>query len=188
MKRLALLLCCPAILAFGADLASVKNVYLLKMSKGMDQFLANRLTSEHVFLIVTDPKLADAILTDQIGEGFESKFNELYPPPPPPPEPVATPAKTEKQEKAEKGAPASKPVPKTEDSESTMAMFSEAANKLPLLTSAFGRGKGTLFLVDTKSKEVLWSTFELPRDASSHQLDRTANDIVSRLKHDLKRK
>ena len=70
----------------------------------------------------------------------------------------------------------------------TMSLFSDTANKLTPLTSSFGRSQGTLFLVDAKSKEVVWSTFDPPKDGSSRQLDRTANDIVSRLKHDLKRK
>jgi hypothetical protein len=170
------------VLAFGADLTAVKNVYVLKMSKGMDQYLANRMTSEHLFQIVTDPKLADTILTDQIGEGFEAKLKALYPPPPEVTEPEEKaeepPSKADKSAKASKG----------DDTVSTMALFSDTANKLTPLSSSFGRSQGTLFLVDAKSKEVVWSTFDPPKDGSSRQLDRTANDIVSRLKHDLKRK
>jgi len=179
MKRLALLLCCPALLAFGADLAGVKNVYVLKMSRGMDQYLANRLTNEHLFQIVTDPKLADAILTDQIGDSFQAKLNELYPPPPPP-QPEQKPEKEEKSDKADKK--------KAGDELDAMAMFSEASNKLAPVTSSFGRSKGTLFLVDAKSKEVVWSTYDPPKDSTSRQLDRTANDIVSRLKRALQKK
>src|ERR1039458_380143 len=80
MKRLVLLFCCSAAMLCAADLASVHTVYLLKMAKGLDQFLANRLTSDHVFQIVTDPKLADAVFTDQIGEGFQAKLEEMFPP------------------------------------------------------------------------------------------------------------
>ena len=61
MKRLALLFSCSAVVLCAADLASVKNVYVLKMARGLDQYLANRLTADHVFQIVTDPKLADAV-------------------------------------------------------------------------------------------------------------------------------
>jgi len=178
MKRLALLLSFPAVLAFGADLASVKNVYVLRMSKGMDQYLANRLTNQRLFQIVTDPKLADAILTDQIGEGFEAKLRDLYPPPP----------SAEPEEKEEVDKPA-KPA-KSDEPPNTMSMFAETAGKLPPITvnSSFGHARGTLFLVDPKTKEVVWSTYEPPKDASSRQMDRTANDIVSRLKHDLNKK
>ena len=55
------------------------TVYLLKMSSGLDQYLANRLTADHVFQVVTDPKLADAVFTDQIGEGFQMKLDEIVP-------------------------------------------------------------------------------------------------------------
>jgi hypothetical protein len=177
MKRIALLLSCSAALAFGTDLASVKNVYLLKMQKGFDQYLANRLTNEHLFQIVTDPKLADAILTDQIGEGFQAKMDELFPPPPPP-EPPAKP--DEKSDKPEKSA----------DTQNMAQMLGDSINKLPSLSasSSFGRAKGTVFLVDAKSKEVVWSTYDPSKDSTSRQMDRTANDIVSRLKRDLKKK
>ena len=60
-------------------------------------------------------------------------------------------------------------------------------NKLanPALTSTFGRAKGTVFLVDVQSRQVIWSVYDTPKDSSSRQLDRTASDIVNRLKRDL---
>jgi hypothetical protein len=177
MKRLALLLSLSAVFAFSSGLTDVKSVYLLRMAKGMDQYLANRLTNEHVFQIVTDPKIADAIFTDQIGAGFEARMTELLPPPPAAdPEPKAD--KPEKGDKADKEEP------------STAALLAEAAGKVPSMTStsSFGRAKGTLFLVDAKSKEVLWSTYNPSKDATSKEMDRTANDIVSRLKKDLSKK
>src|SRR5664279_1621574 len=81
MKRFALLFSCSAAMLCAADLATVHTVYLLKMSKGLDQFLASRLISDHVFQIVTDPKLADAVFTDQLGEGFQAKLEEFFPTP-----------------------------------------------------------------------------------------------------------
>jgi hypothetical protein len=183
MKWFALLLPCAAGLAFGSDLDAVKNVYLLKMSRGMDQYLANRLTNEHVFQIVTDPKLADAILTDQIGEGFEAKMVELFPPP----EPVEKPAKAENPEKPEKAEKGDK-TNKVANNQNIMDMLGDTVNKLPTLSSSFGHAKGTLFLVDAKSKEIVWSTYDVPKDATSRQMDRTATDIVSRLKRELKKK
>ena len=67
--------------------------------------------------MVTDPKLADAVFTDQLGAGFEQKLDELYPPP------------VDKDSgKADKN---DKPAPHI---------------------STFGRGKGTIFLVDLKSR------------------------------------
>ncbi|MGA3202700.1 MAG: hypothetical protein ABSF12_09420, partial [Bryobacteraceae bacterium] len=55
------------------ELAEIKTVYLLPMSNALDQFLAIRLTKGGVVQVVTDPKLADAILSDYVGTGLEEK-------------------------------------------------------------------------------------------------------------------
>src|ERR1700689_448778 len=60
------------------ELAEIKTVYLLPMSNALDQFLAIRLTRGGVVQVVTDPKLADAILSDYIGTSLEEKLNALY--------------------------------------------------------------------------------------------------------------
>ncbi len=147
---------------FGAELPAVHSVYLMPMSKALDQYLANRITNEHVFQVVTDPKVADAIFTDRIGEAFEEKLADLKGNP----EPVAPAAATT--------APGALPT--------------ETANKLsnPANASTFGRGKGTVFLVDPKTHQVLWSTYQAAKGTGATDLDRTASDIVSRLKRDLK--
>src|SRR5882724_6286709 len=93
---LALFAACLAA-AINPDLKHVSTVYILPMSSGMDQFLANRLTTMGVFQVVTDPQKADALITDRIGEPFQLKFDELYPPPAPP-----KPVKDEKSAKDEK--------------------------------------------------------------------------------------
>jgi hypothetical protein len=64
--------------AYGAELGEIKTVYLLPMSRGLDQFLAERLTSQQVLQVVTDPKKADAIFTDRVGANFEQSIEELY--------------------------------------------------------------------------------------------------------------
>jgi hypothetical protein len=74
MKQVALFLICSGLTLAGAELSSVHTVYLLPMGSALDQYLANRLTSEHVFQVVTDPKLADAVFTDRIGSAFEEKL------------------------------------------------------------------------------------------------------------------
>src|SRR5437588_8805686 len=61
--------------AVNPQLRQVNTVYILAMTGGMDQFLANQLTSLGVFQVVTDPQKADAILTDRLGELFENKLN-----------------------------------------------------------------------------------------------------------------
>jgi hypothetical protein len=169
MKRLAFLFSCSAALACATDLARVHTVYLLKMAKGLDQYVASRLAEDHVFQVVTNPKFADTVLTDQIGEGFEMKMDELFPPP-----------------EATKPAP----KPKPEEGDSMADLLTDTVNKLrnPAANSGFGRARGTIFLVDAKSRRVIWSVYEHPRDEwTSEALDRTAKDIVNRLKDDLKK-
>jgi hypothetical protein len=180
MKRLVLLLSCSGALLGGAELSGVHTVYVLSMSKGLDQYLANRLTNGHVFQVVTDPKLADAFLTDRVGESLQAKLEEIFPPPAP--------------EKAapEKPAPAAEKASKADKDKEppSNSLVGDTVNKLdtPGTSSSFGRGKGTVFLVDAKSRQVVWSVYELAKGSSAKELDRTASDIVSRLKRDLKGK
>lgn len=136
-----------ASIVLGADtLTPVHSVYLLPMSGGLDQYLANRLAGAHLFMIVTDPKLADAIFTDQLGEAFEQKFATLYPPP---------------------------------DADDADA---KDDNKPQPHASSFGRGRGTVFLVDVKSHAVIWSLYEKRSGSKPAMLDRTAVHIVQQLK------
>jgi hypothetical protein len=167
MKRLAFLFSCSAAMLSAADLANVHTVYVLKMAKGLDQFLANRLISDHVFQIVTDPKLADAVFTDQLGEGFQMRLEEFSPTP-----------------ESDKPAPPPK-ADKTADEPNPL--LGDTVNKLsnPASSSSFGHNKGTVFLVDAKSRHVVWSMYQPPKGSTSKQMDRTANDIVSRIKKDL---
>jgi hypothetical protein len=160
MKRLSFLLACCGALTFAAELSTVHSVYILSMSHGFDQFLANSLTNGHTFQVVTDATKADAILTDHIGQTFETQVGALLPAPPPP------------------------PAPKVEKKESTGPELPEAS-KIPPPPSTMSRSRGTLFLVDVKSRQVLWSAYATPKSLDSKELDRTASDIVSRLKKDL---
>ena len=139
----------------------VHSVYVMPMSQGMDQFLANRLAAEHAFQVVSELKLADAVLTDRIGASLNASLDALAPKPAP---------VEDKDKDAKKGLV----VQNTLDN--------------PSLSATFGRGKGTFFLVDAKSRQVLWSTYDPPKSGIAKELDRTAADIVNRLKKDLKRK
>lgn len=142
-----------AVLLSGAGPTGVRSVYLFPMVGGLDQYLANHLTVSHIYQVVSDPKLADAIFTDYIGEAFEYRLEHINPPPPPEKDPDAD-----------------------DDENATVKSSAE-----PPRASTFSRGKGTIFLVDAKSKQVLWSVYEKPRDTSSKQLNRTAQRIVTRL-------
>jgi hypothetical protein len=186
MKRFLLLLACSGAFAFAADLASARTVYVLSMSRGLDQYLANRLTNGHVLQVVTDPTLADVIFTDHIGDAFQAQLESISPTPvaeeeeapPVKPDPKADAAKSDPSKADAKDAPPSG------------SMFGPTVNKLanPALASTFGRNKGTIFLVDAKTREVIWSVFDPPKSFGGKEMDRTASDIVSRLKKDLQKK
>lgn len=158
----------------GAQLANVHSVYLLPMGSGLDQYLANRITAAGLFQVVTDPKKADAVFTDRIGEGLEARLAELYPEPPKaqPAEPKPAPAAAKTDEETKPQTPA-----EAKPKESSAPRI-----------SSFGKGKGTIFLVDPRSRVVLWSVYERPKNSSSPELDRTAGHIVERLQRKLKGK
>ncbi len=173
VMRLAAVLLCGFFAAgsgFGADdaparpaLAQVKTVYLLPMTNGLDQYLANRITRGGVLQVVTEPEKADAIMTDRLGPAFERKAEELF--------------------------PARKPAAEPKKDEGT----AEAQNRFPgnagtIFSSSFGRAKGTVFLVSAKNGSVLWSVFEQQAGTRPGDLDRTAEKIVKTIQQDLKRK
>lgn len=158
--------------ALNPQLKQVTTVYILAMSSGMDQYLANRLTTLGVFQVVADPQKADAIITDRLGEPFEAKLKELYPPPPPP-----VPVKDEKGDKDGKAAKSDKASKDDKDS------IAEATGAQRV--SSFNRGRGNIFIVDRKSRNVLWSIYERPKDSTPGELSKTAERVVKRLKDDL---
>jgi hypothetical protein len=169
MKRLMLSFILSGAVLAAAGLADVRKVYMLPMSNSLDQYLANRLTNEHVFEVVADPALADAIFTDRLGEAFEARLAELLPGPEA--DKPAAPPPDEKDKKAEiRGDIGGEPV-----------------NKLakPGAGTSFSRSRGTIFLVDAKSKLVVWSAFEPASDNRAKQMDRTASQLVSRIKREL---
>ena len=149
--------------AVNPQLKQVNTVYILAMGGGMDQFLANQITASGVFQVVTDPKMADAIITDRLGEFFETKLAELYPRPAP-----AAPPPDE----------AKKPG---DDKKNGLDLGAGGASRV----SSGSRGKGNLFIVDRKSRSVLWSIFEPPKDSTPAELSKTAGKVVKRLKIDL---
>jgi hypothetical protein len=155
-----------ALAAVNPQLKQVNTVYILAMTGGMDQFLANQITASGVFQVVTDPKNADAIITDRLGESFESKLKELYPPPAPPAPAPAPPADDDKQ--------------KADGKKNALDLGAGAQR-----VNSGARGKGNLFIVDRKSRNVLWSVFEPPKDTTPGELSKTAEKVVKRLKLDL---
>ena len=160
---------------------------MLPMAHSFDQFIAERLTRMHVFPVVTDPAKADTVITDHVGAGLESRLKELYPPPPAPE--VKEAAKAAAKEAAKEAAKANAEAPRSgadvlPPASGPMAAFGDASNKVaqPGNMATFGRGRGTIFLVDVKSRQVLWSIFVSPKNNSPSELDSTAQYIVKHLK------
>jgi hypothetical protein len=172
----AVLSCTAAFASENLPLKQVQFVYILPMGSGMDQYLANKITRQALFQVVTDPQKADTIFTDRIGEPFERKLDELYPPPKPP--------KPEKPKKEGKEGDEKDAAAKTDEPESSKMMIS--TESVPQPSSSFGRGKGTYFLVDRKSRAVIWSTYDRTSNNQSDTMDKKAEQIITRLRHDLK--
>ena len=182
MKWAASLLCCINLAA--AELGAGRTVYLLPMGHSLDQFIANRLTRMHVLQVVADPAKADTIFTDQVGASLEDRLKELNTPPPDPEAIKAKQAAREqeaaKEKEKEKGQNGTLPY-------RPPSLLGETVNQADKAGSmgVSGRGRGTLFLVDVKSGQVLWSVFEKPKNTSPHELDHTAERVVKQLKEDL---
>jgi hypothetical protein len=183
MKFTAALLVGLAAIAAAAEkapVAQVHTVYLLPMTNGLEQYLANRLTNLKVFQVVADPDKADAVFSDLIGAALESRLDALFPEPAevePKPEPAAKapPAKGEK---------AVAEVKQPEEAVRDTSLKGNTATPV----SSFRRSKGTLFLLDAHKRVVLWSIYEVPKNSSSREMDRVAERIAGRLKHEIGKK
>ncbi len=176
MKRLLVLLGCTGALLCAGDLSTVRSVYVMPMARGLDQYLASRITSHGIFQVVTDPKLADAVIADRVGQALQAQLEIISPTP-----------KSPEQIEAEKAAKEAAKDKDVEKDTSVIEALRETAGKLesPAQNSAFGRSRGNVFLVETKSRLVLWSTYDPPKTNAARDLDRTASDIVARLKKDM---
>lgn len=168
MRWTALLLL--PVLAAAAEIggANVQTIYIMPMPHGLDQYIANQFTREHVLEVIADPARADAILTDRLGASLEDKLETLHPTPKP-----DKPKAADKSDKDSSDATDKPAGPKT---------FTEAE---PPHTSTFGGAKGTLFLVDAHSRVILWSLYEKPVSPNPRSLDGAAKRVVTRLKQDL---
>lgn len=134
-----------------AQALGVKTVYMLPMSGGLDQYLALQLTSRGVLQVVTDPKKADAIFTDGIGARLEDRLNELY--------------GAGEKDKADK------------DKSDKVGSSAYAQPTMRPLSSS----RGVVFLVNRTSRDVLWSTYERPKNTEPEELKHVAAKIVDRL-------
>ena len=156
------LLAAGALAAADPALMQVRNIYLLPMNGGMEQYLANKLTSSGRYQVVTDPADADVVLTDSIGKDFDDRMTELYPPPAPPEPP---------EEKKEGSA----------DDQTIGAALSEVAGSAKVQAAGMSRSRGNLFMVNRTTRRVMWSIYQRPRSSAPDEMDRTAKEIVARL-------
>ncbi len=159
MKWMFLLAAMAAVQAGAADrpeLAGIKTVYLLPMSSSLDQFLAVRLTKGGALQVVTDPNLADAIISDSIGAGLEDKLNSMY----------------GERKQADKDKDKDKDSDK--DKDQSQPAFAGAMG-------GAGRSKGAVFLIDRKTRSVIWSDYVRPKSAQPEELNRVADKVATQL-------
>ncbi len=155
--------------AFAAGLGGIKTVYLLPMSNGLDQYLASQLTIDSVLQVVTDPQQADAVFCDRLGEGLEQRLADLY-------------GQKIKNDKAEPDKAGDKTDEKADDK-------ADAQSKNFARTGLQGQtSRGTVFLIDRRTRAVLWSNYEQPKYASPDTMKHTASQIASKLARALKGK
>ena len=139
-------------------LQQIRSVYLLPMSNGLDQYLANRLTTTGLYVVVTDPQKADALFTDHLGAAFEQKYEELYP----------TPKPESKEDK-------------DDDTSVGKALDNSGKN-----FGSVSRSRGTVFLVDRASRSVIWSIYQPVKTSRPQDTNRRADDIARKLGTDIK--
>ncbi|HZT37571.1 MAG TPA: hypothetical protein VFA28_06720, partial [Bryobacteraceae bacterium] len=96
------------------------------------------------------------IFTDKIGQSFEEKMEELYPPPAP---------------------------PKSEENGGEKDPWGEPIQKL----SSVSKARGTVFLVDRQSRNVIWSIYSPVGRTRPDDVDRRASEIARKLQKDLQK-
>lgn len=170
--RFFVLFLAATLYAANPQLAGVKTVYLLPMLSGFDQYLANQLQKSGLYLVTTDANSADAVFTDSLGPEFERKIEELFPAAPPPPDPAEK-DKDKKDTEKKDGA----------EQSTGNSLTKNTAEPPPI--STFRRGRGNFFLVERGKRQVVWSTFEKPRNSLPQELDKAAKRVVEKLKKDL---
>ncbi len=189
--RLLLHLATFSALSFGAanpQLEKVQSIYILPMGSGMDQFLANRITQLGKMQVVADPQTADTILTDRIGESFEKRLDALYGSNKK--EPEKPEVKVEKDDDEDMPAKTDAQIARDKAAADTKAhvakLKADSENDQNMRVSSFQRGKGNFFLVDRRTRTVIWSIYEKPKNTRPDELNKTAERVVNRLRHDLK--
>jgi len=160
-----LLLVCFATLAQAQMPSNSGPVYFWPMTSAFDQYLAQEASVGGLLNVTVDPKNASAVMTDRIDGKFLKGMDEIFPLPEP------------EEEKVENAEDAEEEL--SSDSIEGDFNLQRPAN-LPV-----GRPRGTLFLVDVKTRNVLWSTFLKEFDATPNKLQRQARTVIEKLKQEL---
>jgi len=142
------------------------------MGRGLDQFLANRLTNERVFQVVNDPRWRTPFSADRIGESLQTQMDTLLavPPPVPPPAPPKAEKKDSKDEERKPAGPITDTVNKLNNPSLKLHVRPRPGDGVP-----GGRQVPPGGVVGVRPA----------KGTSGNDLDRTASDIVSRLKKEL---
>lgn len=171
-----------AIAAIHPDLPQIRNVYLLPMGQGLDQYIANHLTRTQMFQVVTDPAKADAVFTEMLGKDFEHRMEQLYPSP----EKLKAEKERAEREKAEREKPDKDKGKATAKDKAPEPAVERREDSTFMRSSSFNRGRGNVFVVDIKTRRVLWSFHHRPKNSSPPEIDKAADEIVDQLGKDLK--
>jgi hypothetical protein len=148
------LFCAQLVVADGRLSPRFRTVFILQMENGLDQHLANRLTANRALWVVLEPKNADAVLTPALDDSFWSWLGRNYP------------------------SAAGTPVPPA-NTAANPAQYGAASKKDPQGNST---REGMVFLVDPRTRVVLWSAWEKPAKPTAADLDYTAGRIAGQIK------
>lgn len=179
----------PSAQAEDASLATVQTIYVLPMSSGIDQFIAHQVAHHHVYQVTTDPLQADAFLSDFVGASFEMRVDDLLKTAREKAELAAQEeAKKEQarkeQETGKKAEAKGKDKEKDRDAKDKDTEAPGGFQTAGAVTriQSFGRGKGNVFLVDAKSRRVLWTGFDIAKNTRAESLQKSASRLVSQLR------
>ena len=160
MRTSFLLLVVFAAAGQAQTLSNSGPVYFWPMTSAFDQYLAQEASGGGVLNVTVDPKNASAVMTDRIDGKFLEGLDEIFPLP-------EDPSRESDEEEA------------SSDSIEGSFQLQRPANR------PVGRPRGTLFLVDIKTRNVLWSTFLKEFDATPDRLQRKARSVIEKLQQEL---
>jgi hypothetical protein len=144
-----------------ADLTSVGPVYFWPMEGALDQYVAERATSEGLFPVTVDPTRAKSVMTDHIDAKFFEGMNEVF------------------------AAPEAPPAESEADAEAVSGSIESGLSAQRPPNRPRGNPKGAIFLVDVETRQVVWSAYIGQFDRRPKSLHREAKQVVGELRKGL---